>query len=299
MGFIHQYGEAVLVNIATGGDTPAVIHAAGIMHPHPIINRGIRRAGIETDQSAILSLPSDVSNPAKIKHGDRFISAGAFQQCCVIAGAERCTMPACRDIIGPKVKHHGPPDHFRHQRAIAELAGLASSSFVWRPMKHCLAMESNGGDLLKWKIMRQRGVYNRPGLGAGQGALGFGKNRRFITVEIPILCVFNGLGDHRPHIIGVGNHGRRAEFRDAVAVGADKGDVDLAIENRSGHQARKPSRRFHGLKLALICHDCHVLFTLKFRWRAAVIRAEYNRNHARTIALCGIVAFCRLPGPGW
>ena len=154
-------------------------------------------------------------------------------------------MASCINIGAAQVKDHGPACDLCHQWPVAKLPRPSLVAWHGWPVQHGLAMKADGGNIGKGGAVAFGECFNSFCLGDGQVALGLGEDSRFRPLEIPSSgrlqtflqpCRHRGVIWHQPV---------RAEFADAPAIGAKKGDVDPAVENRSRHQSGEPARCHH------------------------------------------------------
>ena len=109
-------------------------------------------------------------------------------------------------------------------------------------MQHGLAVKADGGDLLRLHPVGGEKIVDGLRLRAGQGRLGAGENIRLRPLETPGAGGVDRLRQDGAHGVGIGRERPGTEFRHLLAIGADGGDVDIAVQHRAGHQTDRPNR---------------------------------------------------------
>lgn len=144
------------------------------------------------------------------------------------------------NISAAQVKDHRYSGPVRHQRAVAKLPGAPAPSIGRRAMKHGLAMKTNGGDVGKGDAVIGCEPGKRVGLRHRQLTFRGGEDGGLGPLEIPALRRIDGLRKQRPHLWRIGPCPMGSKPVDGLAIGAQKCDINLAVQNRARHQAGEP-----------------------------------------------------------
>src|SRR5580704_10896726 len=90
----QELREAGLVHLAAPREASVAIYLALAVAPDPIIERRIRRPGVEADDAVLAAPPGDVADAAEIEHRRIGLGTDAAQERDVIDGRKRRALAA-------------------------------------------------------------------------------------------------------------------------------------------------------------------------------------------------------------
>ena len=142
----QELGKPRLVDLAAPREASVAVHVAAAMLPDPIVDRRVRRPGVEADDAVFAAPPGDVADAAEIEHGRVCLGSDAAQKRDVIERGERRALAAGTHVGLAEIKSHVDAGEARHELAVAKLARRAQGSRARRPVQHGLAVKADDGD---------------------------------------------------------------------------------------------------------------------------------------------------------
>lgn len=142
-GIRQESFENTLVNLAGRRKTTVLIEIQSLLCTHPVVDKGIPRAGIEGQkmvEDVVRSRigpradPGQVGNPTDIQETNRPVFRGQHR---MIQRREGRALTARRNVSGTKIVNHIDTEHVRKGLSIPDLDGFP----LGRLMEHGVSME--------------------------------------------------------------------------------------------------------------------------------------------------------------
>jgi hypothetical protein len=190
---VEEPREARFVDGAAPGDRTVDVHLAEPVSADPVVERAIRRAGVEGYQIVAAGPRGDVADSAQVEHGGVRAGRDAPKQRDMVGGGKRRPLPAGTHVAAPEIVDDVNSQYSRHELPVAELARGADLPRFGSPMQHCLPMEADRGHVgSRYPFIGEEPGYRRR-LRARERLLGLRKNRRLGPFEVPGASRGHGL----------------------------------------------------------------------------------------------------------